>query len=81
MSGVVENVGIEFGFATPSLAVQRLQLCWPPSIHSIRYLPTSGQVDGVISKSDENVEVEVRIASPSLTVQRLFPFHVFRQLY
>ena len=80
MSGMVQNVGLAIGIASPSLSVQKLFLL-PVCVVDIRvpnagfrFRPTSGRVASGISVPDvtENVGVAVEIASPSLSVQKLF---------
>ena len=81
-SGMVDNVGIAAGIATPSLAVQKLfplrvslaailKFGSLPSLSNVdQRHPTSADVLGVMSKSAivENLEAAVGIASQFPTV-------------
>ena len=78
-SGVVANVGVAVGTASPCLSVQALFLLpvsWPTIIHILpsRGRPMSGNVGSDISESGmvTNVGVAVGTAWPSLSVQTLF---------
>ncbi len=76
MSGMVENVGVAVGIASPSGSVQTLfplPVSWP----TLR-LSMSGNVSSVTFRSGmvENVGITYRIASLSLSVQKLFPLPV-----
>ena len=78
-SGMVTNVGVAIGTASPSLSVQTLFLLpvsWPTINHIVRFRgrPMSGNVGSDISESGmvTNVGVAVEIASLSVSVQRLF---------
>ena len=82
-SGMVTNVGVAVGTASPSLSVQTLFLLpvsWPTINH---ILPFRGRLmpDNVGSNISEsgmvaNAEVAVEMASPSLSVQKLFQLPV-----
>jgi len=69
-SGMVENVGIAFGIASPDLAVQKLfplpvsTYGYVPDILGSRCRPMSCRVDSGISKSSvvENVGVAVEVS-------------------
>jgi hypothetical protein len=78
-SGVVANVGVDVGTASPSLSVQTLFLLpvsWPTINHILpfRGRPMSGNVGSDIPESGmvTNVGVAVEIASLSASVQELF---------
>ena len=90
MSGMVDNVGIAVGIATPSLALKsyiHFRFCWPTSLISVMYNAivdqrrlTSGNVLSVTSKSGvvENVGAAFGIASQLAIVQKLFSVPVSR---
>src|SRR5512139_4142377 len=78
-SGVVANVGVAVGTASPSLSVQTLFLLpvsWPTINHILpfRGRPMSGNVGSDITESGmvTNVGVSVEIGSLSASVQELF---------
>ncbi len=87
-SGMVDNVGIAVGIASPSLAVQKLfplpvfvgrhlELLWFAIVY--QRWSVSGSVPSVKSKSGvvEKVGVAFEIASQSTTAQKLFPVPVW----
>ncbi len=75
-SGMIENVRVAVGIASPSVSVQKLfplPVSWPTF-----EFPMSANVGSVIFGSGmvENVGVAIGIASPSVSVQTLFPLPV-----
>ncbi len=81
-SGMVDNVGVAVGIASPSLAVQKLfplpvfvgrhlELLWSAIVY--QRPSASSSVPSVKSKSGV-IDVAFEIASQSPTVQTLFPF-------
>ncbi len=79
MLGMLENVGVAVGIASPSVSVQNLfplPVSWPTFEFPMSVM--SADVGSVIFCSGvvENVGVAVGIAAKSVSVQKLFPLPV-----
>ncbi len=84
-SGMVENVGVDVGIASPSASIQKLfplpvfTSGFVADVVGFRCWPMWGNVGRVIFRPGmvENVGVAVGIASPFLSVQKLFLLPVY----